>query len=95
MCILEGVEADNKPPSFDYCKQLEQEIQGRKHGFLAGNLTYYIGGFRCWNLQEDETIGLTHPFITICVAMRSAYLKAILPVQNTPVWEMTTVVGVL
>ena len=64
MCIFGGcVVADNKPPSFDYCKQLEQEIQGRKHGFLAGNLTYYIGGFHAsWNLQEDETIGLTHPF---------------------------------
>lgn len=64
VCIFGGcVVADNKPPSFDYCKQLEQEIQGRKHGFLAGNLTYYIGGFHgSWNLQEDETIGLTHPF---------------------------------
>ncbi len=64
VCFFGGcVVADEKPPAFDYCKQLEQEIQGRKHGFLAGNLTYYIGGFHgSWNLLEDETIGLTHPF---------------------------------
>lgn len=47
----------------DYCAAIEQEIQGRKHGFLAGNITYYIGGFHgSWNLNEHETIGLTHPF---------------------------------
>jgi len=47
----------------NYCKFLEQSIQGRKHGFLAGNLSYYVGGFHAsWNLVEDETIGLTHPF---------------------------------
>ncbi len=52
-----------KPPFTDYCEQLEQEIQGRKHGFLAGNVTYYVGGYHAsWNLIEDETIGLTHPF---------------------------------
>ena len=52
-----------KPPFTDYCERLEQEIQGRKHGFLAGNVTYYVGGFHAsWNLIEDETIGLTHPF---------------------------------
>ncbi len=45
------------------CKRLEQSIQGRKHGFLAGNLTYYIGGFHAsWESIEEETIGLTHPF---------------------------------
>ena len=51
-------------PSFsDYCRRLQQEIQGKKHGFLAGNVTYYIGGFHAsWNLQEQETLGLTHPF---------------------------------
>lgn len=54
--------ADQKPPFTDYCQRLEQEIQGRKHGFLAGNVSYYVGGFHaCWNLIEDETIGLTHP----------------------------------
>ena len=54
--------ADEKPEYTDYCKQLEHEIQGRKHGFLAGNVTYYVGGFHAsWNLIEDETIGLTHP----------------------------------
>lgn len=55
--------ADQKPPFTDYCQRLEQEIQGRKHGFLAGNVTYYVGGFHAsWKLIEDETIGLTHPF---------------------------------
>ena len=50
--------ADEKPEYTDYCKQLEHEIQGRKHGFLAGNVTYYVGGFHAsWNLIEDETIG--------------------------------------
>ena len=44
-------------PSFsDYCERLEQEIQGRKHGFLAGNMTYYVGGFHAsWSLKEQET----------------------------------------
>ena len=51
------------PPYTDYCAMLSQEIQGKKHGFLAGNLTYYIGGFRpVWNHSEDETLGFTHPF---------------------------------
>ncbi len=47
----------------DFCKRLEQSIQGKKHGFLAGNLAYYVGGFHAsWEPIEDETIGLTHPF---------------------------------
>lgn len=55
--------ADERPPFTDYCKRLEQEIQGRKHGFLAGNVTYYVGGFHAsWQPIEEETIGLTHPF---------------------------------
>ena len=55
--------ASEKPPFSDYCERLEQEIQGRKHGFMAGNVSYYVGGFHAsWNLIEDETIGLTHPF---------------------------------
>ena len=54
--------ASEKPPFTDYCHRLEQEVQGRKHGFMAGNVTYYIGGFHAsWKLMEDETIGLTHP----------------------------------
>ncbi|MDG1896801.1 MAG: heavy metal-binding domain-containing protein [Fuerstiella sp.] len=57
------VDANEKPAFTDYCQRLEQEIQGRKHGFLAGNVTYYVGGFHAsWKLLEDETIGLTHPF---------------------------------
>ena len=31
--------ASEKPTFTDYCQRLEQEIQGRKHGFMAGNLT--------------------------------------------------------
>ena len=47
----------------DFCERLQQSIQGRKHGFLAGNVSYYIGGFHAsWKPVEDETIGLTHPF---------------------------------
>ena len=50
------------PPFSDYCQRLEQEIQGKKHGFLAGNVTYYVGGFHAsWELKEHETLGLTHP----------------------------------
>ena len=65
-CILltfGAVLASEKPPATDYCQRLEHEIQGRKHGFLAGNVTYYVGGYHSsWKLIEDETIGLTHPF---------------------------------
>ena len=51
------------PPRIDYCQRLQQEIQNRKHGFLAGNLAYYVGGFHAsWDLKEHETLGLTHPF---------------------------------
>lgn len=53
----------SSPPFTDYCAMLSQEIQGRKHAFLAGNLVYYVGGrYNCWNHVEDETLGLTHPF---------------------------------
>ena len=57
--------ASAEPPPFtDYCQRLQQEIQGRKHGFLAGNVTYYVGGFHAsWDLKEHETLGLTHPFL--------------------------------
>ena len=61
LCCSDGL-AD-KPPFTDYCQRLQQEVQGRKHGFLAGNVTYYVGGFHAsWKLIEHETIGLTHPF---------------------------------
>ena len=51
------------PPLVDYCQRLQQEVQGRKHGFLAGNVTYYVGGFHAsWDVKENETLGLTHPF---------------------------------
>jgi len=56
--------ADSTLPRYvDHCEMLAQEIQGRKHAFLAGNLTYYVGGqHACWKPVEDETLGLTHPF---------------------------------
>ena len=55
--------AETKVDSVDLCTKLEQSIQGKKHGFLAGNLAYYVGGFHAsWQPIEDETIGLTHPF---------------------------------
>lgn len=61
--IISQSPADEKPSATDYCARLEHEIQGRKHGFLAGNVSYYVGGFHAsWKLIEDETIGLTHPF---------------------------------
>lgn len=51
------------PPIIDYCQRLQQDVQGRRHGFLAGNTSYYIGGFHAsWQVVEHETIGLTHPF---------------------------------
>ena len=51
------------PPFSDYCLRLQQEVQGKKHGFLAGNVTYYVGGFHAsWELKEHETLGLTHLF---------------------------------
>jgi len=60
---IESISPIVKPPYTDYCAMLSQEIQGKKHGFMAGNLVYYIGGrYASWNKQEDETIGLTHPF---------------------------------
>ena len=31
---------DISPPIVDYCSEMAQEIQGKKHGFLAGNKTY-------------------------------------------------------
>lgn len=73
-CLLNGfLFASEKPPFTDYCQRLEQEIQGRKHGFLAGNTTYYVGGFHAsWKLIEDETIGLTHPFHPGAVARSRA-----------------------
>ena len=56
-----------QPPYTDYCDMLSQEIQGKKHGFMAGNKTYYIGGRVGWDQPwpswfENETLGFTHPF---------------------------------
>lgn len=61
--LLPGNVFGQKAPFTDYCQMLTQEIQGKKHGFLAGNNTFYSGGERyVWNSSENETIGLTHPF---------------------------------
>eukprot|EP00588_Corethron_pennatum_P031500 CAMPEP_0194339854 /NCGR_PEP_ID=MMETSP0171-20130528/84537_1 /TAXON_ID=218684 /ORGANISM="Corethron pennatum, Strain L29A3" /LENGTH=1003 /DNA_ID=CAMNT_0039104585 /DNA_START=124 /DNA_END=3136 /DNA_ORIENTATION=+ len=50
------------PPQYtDYCDMLSQEVQGKKHAFLAGNNAYYMSRGN-WNTASDETIGLTHPF---------------------------------
>ncbi|MDG2220476.1 MAG: hypothetical protein P8L85_03800 [Rubripirellula sp.] len=58
-----GASLAEVPPVSDYCARLQQEIQGKKHGFLAGNVTYYVGGFHAsWDQKESETLGLTHPF---------------------------------
>ena len=55
--------AEDQRDKLDLCKRLEQPVQGKKHGFLAGNISYYIGGFHAsWEPIEEETIGLTHPF---------------------------------
>jgi hypothetical protein len=65
LALLLGADATlaEAPPASDYCQRLRQEIQGKKHGFLAGNITYYVGGFHAsWELKEHETLGLTHPF---------------------------------
>ena len=32
------------PPRTDYCEMLQQEVQGKKHGFMAGNKAYLAGG---------------------------------------------------
>ena len=38
-------------------------VAGKQHGFLAGNVVYYVPGtFLVQTLFENETVGLTHPF---------------------------------
>ena len=62
-CLIVCLSYDSASAEKDYCEFLEQSIQGKKHGFMAGNLSYYVGGFHAsWKPVEDETIGLTHPF---------------------------------
>jgi hypothetical protein len=53
------------PDRNDLSNYLSQEIQGKKHAWLSGNAgAHYIGGeYRIWRLVEDETIGLTRPFV--------------------------------
>lgn len=51
------------PPFSDYCERLTQKIQGKMHGFPAGNVAYCVGGFyTSRELKKHETFGLTHPF---------------------------------
>ena len=46
----------------DYCAMFgEDDIQGRKHAFMAGNKAYYVSDTLV-SLGGHETIGLTHPF---------------------------------
>tara|TARA_B110000438_G_scaffold159397_1_gene152629 strand:+ start:3191 stop:5506 length:2316 start_codon:yes stop_codon:yes gene_type:complete len=62
-CLILCLSYDSALAEKNYCEFLEQSIQGKKHGFMAGNLSYYVGGFHAsWKPVEDETIGLTHPF---------------------------------
>jgi len=48
----------------EICEMLGQDdIQGKKTGLLTGNKVYYVGGVALvWDMFENETIGLTHPF---------------------------------
>lgn len=60
-----AMSAEN-PLEADICKRLEHDVQYKKSGFLAGNLSYYVGGHHpSWEAdipKFQETIGLTHPF---------------------------------
>jgi hypothetical protein len=63
VCLIVCLSVRPSTAEKNYCEFLEQSIQGKKHGFMAGNLSYYVGGFHAsWKPVEDETIGLTHPF---------------------------------
>lgn len=56
-------EGTHTPPWTNYMEMLQDDVQGKKSGFLAGNHVYYMGGvFLVQEKNEDETIGLTHPF---------------------------------
>ena len=78
--------AETKVDSVDLCTKLEQSIQGKKHGFLAGNLAYYVGGFHAsWQPIEDETIGLTHPFFMTFAVGELDSLKARFQEPKIPV----------
>ena len=94
LCSIANGQGDapvvNKPPSTDYCQWLEHEVQGRKHGFLAGNVTYYVGGYHAsWNLVEDETLGLTRS-ITICAVAELVCWTVKLTAKKTRAQGMTT-----
>ena len=57
--FVSGQQADYE----DYCAMLgEDDIQGLKHGFLAGNKVYYMGGKNM--LTEDETLVCTTTYGT-------------------------------
>jgi len=58
------INAQTQPPYSDYCEMVARDIQGNKHGFIAGNLLYYVGGQASaeWDILEHETLGFTHGF---------------------------------
>ena len=61
--LAPDIYATTQPPYTDYCSMLSHNVQGKESGFLAGKLSYYVGGqYNVWQKTEDETIGLTHPF---------------------------------
>ena len=65
LCIFLGVAWAQSPPPFtDYNEKLERNIKNKKHGFLAGNLLYYVGGQANdrFDIIEEETIGFTHGY---------------------------------
>ncbi|MCH2175157.1 MAG: PA14 domain-containing protein [Lentisphaeria bacterium] len=58
--------AASAPPYTNYSEYLQRDIQGEHHGFIAGNVMYYIAGISPaeWDSQiENETIGFTHPMV--------------------------------
>ena len=61
------------PEFADRSKFLEHDVLGRKHGFLAGNKVYYLGGrYGHWELRStnntnkrlgsEETLGFMNPY---------------------------------
>ena len=63
---------DALPPYTDYCEMLAQEIQGRKHAFLAGNLTYYIGGqYACCDAISIRIL----PQVGFCMGVHEIQLQ--------------------
>jgi len=64
LLFVTGILSQETPPYTDYCEILARDINGKKHGFLAGNLLYYVGGQTNgeWDITEQETLGFSHGF---------------------------------